>query len=143
MQFNVPQFIDIEDKIFGPLTLKQFIYVIVCIVAAFIFYSFLPIVVAVLLIVPVVALTYLLAFNPIHGRPFSVVLESAFKYALGDKLYLWKKERGKDAKTVKTALGDVGSLSPLGTIPKVTEGHLDDMALSLDIQHKIQNNQRQ
>src|SRR3990172_12458701 len=27
MQFQVPQFIEIEDKIFGPLTFKQFIYV--------------------------------------------------------------------------------------------------------------------
>jgi len=26
MQFQVPQFIEIEDKIFGPLTLKQFLY---------------------------------------------------------------------------------------------------------------------
>jgi hypothetical protein len=26
MQFRVPQFIDIEDKLFGPLTFKQFIY---------------------------------------------------------------------------------------------------------------------
>ncbi|MFM2424198.1 MAG: hypothetical protein RLZZ70_589, partial [Candidatus Parcubacteria bacterium] len=27
MQFEVPQFIEIEDKIFGPLTWKQFLYV--------------------------------------------------------------------------------------------------------------------
>ena len=26
MMFSVPQFIDVEDKIIGPLTLKQFIY---------------------------------------------------------------------------------------------------------------------
>ena len=26
MRFEVPQFIEIEDKIFGPLTWKQFIY---------------------------------------------------------------------------------------------------------------------
>ena len=28
MQFNVPQFIDIEDKIIGPLTLKQFLFLV-------------------------------------------------------------------------------------------------------------------
>ena len=27
MQFQVPQFIEVEDKIFGPLTFKQFVYV--------------------------------------------------------------------------------------------------------------------
>ena len=26
MQFQVPQFIEVEDKIFGPLTLKEFLY---------------------------------------------------------------------------------------------------------------------
>src|SRR3989338_737591 len=30
MQFQVPQFIEVEDKIFGPLTLKQFFYVLAC-----------------------------------------------------------------------------------------------------------------
>ncbi len=28
MQFHIPQYIDIEDKLFGPLTLKQAIYVL-------------------------------------------------------------------------------------------------------------------
>ena len=27
MEYQVPQFIEVEDKIFGPFTLKQFIYV--------------------------------------------------------------------------------------------------------------------
>lgn len=27
MQFQVPQFIEVEDKIFGPLTFKQFVYI--------------------------------------------------------------------------------------------------------------------
>ena len=27
MQFQVPQFVEVEDKIVGPLTLKQFLYV--------------------------------------------------------------------------------------------------------------------
>jgi Flp pilus assembly protein TadB len=27
MEYQVPQFIEVEDKIFGPLTLKQFIFV--------------------------------------------------------------------------------------------------------------------
>ena len=27
MQYQVPQFIEVEDKIFGPLTFKQFLYI--------------------------------------------------------------------------------------------------------------------
>ena len=28
MQYQVPQFIEVEDKIFGPLTFKQLVYVV-------------------------------------------------------------------------------------------------------------------
>ncbi|GAH87221.1 unnamed protein product, partial [marine sediment metagenome] len=29
MQFQVPQYIDIEDKVIGPFTIKQFLYIVV------------------------------------------------------------------------------------------------------------------
>ncbi len=135
MQFSVPQFIDIEDKIFGPLTLKQFIYMVGGVGASFVFWSFLPKVIAVVFIVPIAALAFLLAFKPVSGRPFVVVLEAAFKYTFGSKLFLWKKERNKETKTVTTTLKKTG-VSQAPSIPKVIEGKLDDMALSLDMKKK-------
>ena len=42
MRFQVPQFIEIESKIFGPLTLKQFIYLIGGGGIIFILYALLP-----------------------------------------------------------------------------------------------------
>ena len=47
MRFQVPQFIEVEDKIFGPLTLKQFIYVFGGGGLCFVFYTFLPLILAV------------------------------------------------------------------------------------------------
>lgn len=138
MQFSVPQFIDIEDKIFGPLTLKQFIYILGGIGLSFVLYKLLPLYIAFFIIIPVFGLTFMLAFKPIHGRPFVVVLESALRFTIGSKLYLWKKESKlskKDGKRVKTAV-QKSSEEPIPTIPKVIEGKLDDMALSLDINPK-------
>jgi hypothetical protein len=43
MHYQVPQFIEIEDKIFGPLTLKQFIYLAGGVGLCLIFFSLLPI----------------------------------------------------------------------------------------------------
>ena len=40
MRFSVPQFIDVEDKIFGPLTLKQGIYRVGAVGAAYLIYCF-------------------------------------------------------------------------------------------------------
>ena len=42
MQFQVPQFIEIEDKIFGPLTFKQFIYLAGGGGLCFLLYTILP-----------------------------------------------------------------------------------------------------
>jgi hypothetical protein len=42
MRFQVPQFIEVEDKIFGPLTVKQFIYLAGGAGLVFILYHFLP-----------------------------------------------------------------------------------------------------
>ncbi len=94
MQFHVPQYIDIEDKLFGPLTLKQGIYVAGGLGGAYAIYKIVPYVfISGPLIVALALLTWALAFYPESklGKPFIEVLESAIKYALGTKLYTWKK----------------------------------------------------
>ena len=42
MQFQVPQFIEIEDKIFGPLTFKQFIYLAGGVGASIVLWLYIP-----------------------------------------------------------------------------------------------------
>ena len=58
MQFHIPQFIDIEDKIFGPFTFKHFVYVVGAAGATFLWYSIFPIYFAILLILPTIALAF-------------------------------------------------------------------------------------
>lgn len=91
MRFNVPQFIEIEDKIFGPLTWKQFLYVgggfglaVVLFLTNFLLF--------VLVGLPIAALAGALAFYPVNNRPFSVFLESAFNYLLSDHQYFWQSD---------------------------------------------------
>ena len=47
MRFQVPQFIEVEDKIFGPLTLKQFIYLAGAGGLVFVLWRVLPLFVAI------------------------------------------------------------------------------------------------
>lgn len=139
MQFSIPQFIEMEDKIFGPLSLKQFIYVIGGAGGAFVAYSFLPFYISIFFILIIGTLAFLLAFKPVGGRPFSVVLEAAIKYLFGNKLYLWRKEKTKDTKTKTIALESeknkqTGSDAP--RIPVVEEGKLDNLSWNLDVSKK-------
>lgn len=91
MRFEVPQFIEIEDKIFGPLTWKQFIYLAGGAGFGVIAFFLLPFILFVFFAIPVGALTAALAFYPVNNRPFSVFLESAWRYFKNNRLYLWKR----------------------------------------------------
>ncbi|MEK7117269.1 MAG: PrgI family protein, partial [Patescibacteria group bacterium] len=91
MRFQVPQFIEIEDKIFGPLTIKQFIYLAGGAGITIILLTFLPKFLALLIALPFIALSVALSFYKPNSRPFVVQLESMLRYFLGEKLYIWKK----------------------------------------------------
>ncbi len=92
MRFEVPQFIEIEDKIFGPLTWRQFLYLGGGVGAAVVMFLRLPFVLFVVFGVPLAMLAGALAFYPVNSRPFSYFLEAIVSYASGSRLYLWRKE---------------------------------------------------
>lgn len=132
MQYQVPQFIEVEDKIFGPLTLKQFIYIAggggVCLLL----FSTLPFFFTVLLGVPVMALSLGLAFYHVNNRPLIVMLEHAFSYYLGSKLYLWKQ------RTHSTPAAENIPTAPSAAlpVPKLSESRLKDLSWSLNIKDR-------
>ncbi len=97
MRFEVPQFIEIEDKIFGPFTWKQFVYLVGGGGALFIIYSLTGFIGSILLGGPVVAFACALAFYKYNERPFVHTLEAFAGYLMRSKLYLWKKENKKIA----------------------------------------------
>jgi len=141
MKFQVPQYIDVEDKIFGPLTVKQFIYLAGSAGIVFIFYSFLPFFIAILFAAPVIALGLALAFYKINNRPFIFVVESAIKYTLTSKLYIWKKRDATIKKNEKKSAEE-----EMGTdmfVPKLSDSKLKDLAWSLDIQESIYSDENQ
>lgn len=132
MQFHIPQYIDIEDKLFGPLTLKQAIYVAgggggIYLAWRVIPYLFLkaPVILA------IAGLTWALAFYPKEklGKPFIDILEAGFNYMLRDKLYTWKKTT-KEATAGKEE-EFVGALIP--TTPSIPSGKLSNASFNLDV----------
>jgi hypothetical protein len=91
MRFEVPQFIEIEDKIFGPFTWRQFLYLSGGVGMSAVMLFTLPIIFFILFGIPLALLAGALAFYPINNRPFSFFLESVINYSTGQKLYLWKQ----------------------------------------------------
>ncbi|MFC1731422.1 PrgI family protein [candidate division KSB1 bacterium] len=133
MRYQVPQFIDVEDRIFGPLTIKQFVYLAGGAGLSFTLWRLLPLFLALIAIIPVAALSIGLAFYKVNNRPLLTVLEYATNYFLGKKLYLWKTEKeAPEQASIKTK-----KESELIYVPKLSESKLKDLAWSLDIKENI------
>jgi len=134
MQFQVPQFIEVEDKIFGPLTFKQFIYMGGGAGACYIVYRVLPLFIAGPLVLIVAGLAAALAFFQFNGRPFILGMENAFFFLIRGKLYLWNNARKPSKATVAAVAvhkgGDV-------YVPKLSDSRLHELAWSLDIKERI------
>lgn len=136
MQFQVPQFIEVEDKIFGPLTFKQFVYVSGGLGAAYIIYRLLPSYFAFPLMLAIAGFGAALAFLKYNGRPFIVVVESVFYYFLRARLYLWNNER-KAKPSPKEKAEKEGVRPPEIYVPRISESKLRELAWSLDINERI------
>tara|TARA_B100000508_G_scaffold60333_2_gene47451 strand:+ start:10353 stop:10772 length:420 start_codon:yes stop_codon:yes gene_type:complete len=136
MQYQVPQFIEVEDKIFGPFTLKQFIYLAGSVGISVVIFLSLPFFLALLLSIPFMALGGALAFVKINKKPFVEVLESAFFFFTNGKMYLWKK-KGSAAKKEEVA----PTAQPVKTAvpPQEAMRKIQSLAYSLDIKDQ-QNN---
>lgn len=135
MQFQVPQFIEVEDKIIGPLTFKQAIYIAGGVGLGAVCFLTLPLFLAILLAAPAAALAGALAFYTPNNQPFVVMLEAALGYFVRNKLYTWRKV-AKPALPQKKELDEEDLVTPLLT-PKLSESKLKELAWSLDIHEKM------
>jgi len=140
MRFQVPQFIEVEDKIFGPLTLRQFIYLSGSVGIVVILWAILPNYLAFVIGAPIAMLGAALAFVKINNRPFVNILESALSFILKDNLYIWKKKEKGPAQTTKQlnqkARGEL-------IVPTLSKSKLKDLAWSLDIKESIYSDKTQ
>ncbi len=134
MEYQVPQFIEVEDKIFGPLTLKQFIYLAggagLCAVLILNLHA-----IGFVLAVPIAAFSAALAFYKINSKSFTDIVEAGFNFYTSGRLYLWKKD------SVPTKKAQV---APATNVTRqklsLSKGKLRDLAWSLDIKDSPTNN---
>ena len=137
MRFQVPQFIEVEDKIFGPLTIKQFIYLAGGGGLSFLVYTLLnSLLLSIIPIVVIMAISAALAFFKLNNRPLINIIESAFKYYLGNKLYIWRKQDKPQPTTTQDAVKDAKNYASI-MVPKISDSKLKDLTWSLDVQESI------
>lgn len=134
MQFKVPQFIDIQDKIFGPFTFAQFAYLLGGGGLIFVIYKVLPFWIGIFLIIPVGILSGLLVFYKINGKPFIFYLQAGISYLISSKLYIWKQRLVKPEDKAKEEENQAPQM--VSVIPMTSNDKLKDISWSLDIEGK-------
>jgi hypothetical protein len=135
MQFRVPQFLDIEDKIFGPLTFKQFVYLAGGGGLCFVLYKLLGLLIGFIPIILVAGFALALAFYRPNGKPFLNLVESGFKFYVQNRLYVWKRRMQKTgtAQNTTNSAETTSQTSEQHRTKNITGSKLKDLAWSLDV----------
>lgn len=91
-QIIVPQFLDAEDKIFGPVTVRQFIELIIAGMICFVFYKVFDFSLFVVASLVVIFLALVIAFAKINGQTFHYFALNFIQTLKSPKLKIWKKK---------------------------------------------------
>ena len=131
--YQVPQFITVEDKILGPLTLKQALYLgegafLIWFAGKFLA-SFLFFPTAFVLGGSAAAL----AFMRINEQPLPVLIKNAILFFARPRIYIWRPGMRAPAPPKTIAKKNDANIQ---TIPRMSESKLSDLAWSLDIKEK-------
>lgn len=97
-QYKVPQNVETEDKILGPLSVKQFIYVIIALMWAFLMWRIFSAYLIVVLIFafPVTGFFLLLGFGQREGVPFEDYVVAFIRFLIVPRKRVWIKDDSKE-----------------------------------------------
>lgn len=133
MQFKVPQFLDIEDKIFGPFTFKEFVYLAGGAGLCFVLYKLLGIFWGAVPILAVATFSIALARYRPNNKPFINMLEAGFNYLIQDKLYIWKRRKNTITNEKLRITNENDKREQLESKARLGGTKLRDLAWSLDV----------
>ncbi len=90
-QFTVPQFIDVENKIIGPLTVRQFLIILSAAIIAGIAYRLFDfsLFLTITIILGIIAITF--SFVKINGRPFHFFILNILQTFRRPHTRIWNK----------------------------------------------------
>lgn len=104
-QYNIPQFIDSEDKIFGPITIRQFaVLAIGVVIGGFLWYFKPNLGFFIISMIPVVTATFAFAFLKINGQNFDIFLVNVVIYILKPTLFLWSRDVDPTQSVIKITI---------------------------------------
>jgi hypothetical protein len=128
-QFVVPQFIDVEDKILGPITTRQFAILMITALVMFIIYKLLYIWYAIAVDVILLGSALVVAFVRINGQPFHYFLLNFVQTFRRPDVRVWNKDL-TDAEIIAFAKVEIPPPPPAKVYKEApTTSRLSELAL--------------
>lgn len=130
-QFVVPQFIDVEDKIIGPITVRQFLILLSGGLIVFIAYRLADFALFVAILAVVGGLALIFSFVKVNGQNFHYVLLNVLQYFKRPKLRVWKKiYSDQELKEIQKREEEAMTLPPPAVRPEpVKRTRINELAL--------------
>ncbi len=128
-QFTVPQFIDVEDKVIGPLSVRQFIIMLADFGLVFATYKLFDFSLFLFSSIIIVMVGFTFAFIKINGAPFHYFLLNLLQTAKRKHLRVWNRV------VEPSELIDIVPVfkaKPEPQRPSVTSSHLSRLSLIVD-----------
>ncbi len=96
MEFTVPQFIEEDTKIIGPLNFKQIMFIgAAVLICVFIYFSIDNFFIFIFLSIIVLTIGVSLALLKVNKTKLPIYIKDFFLFNTKTKLYLWRKESKK------------------------------------------------
>jgi PrgI family protein len=130
MMSSVPQFIDIEDKIAGPLTWKQLGWMIAMGAIILFLLAVLDKVLAIILIIPIVLIFVALAFYKPNGIPMSTFIGHGTLFFFRPKVAVWERPVATMTPTAQAPTPKATSDVPVSK--ELTQERLRELARMID-----------
>lgn len=131
-QFVVPQFIDVEDKIIGPITVRQFIILIIGGLFVFIEYKLSDMTMFLAVGIPTILVFGVVAFLRVNSMPFHYFFLNFVTTLKEPKIRVWSRETKFIFQKTPQTQKEAKSAAPLVRKEIVLNSKLTELSLIVD-----------
>ncbi len=128
-RFVVPQFIDVEDKIFGPVTTRQFIIMLAAGLILFIVYKLSDAALFIFLLAVIGGFALVLAFVKINGQSFHYFILNIIQTLRRPSLRVWNKARAKQELDDMRKAAKIEVIERVKEVPRLSYNRIRDLSL--------------
>ncbi len=128
-QFTVPQFIDVEDKIFGPVTTRQFLILLVAGLTLFVVFKLADTTLFIFLTALIGGSALVIAFVKVNGQTFHFFVLNIFQTLRRPSLRIWNKNLTKAELNESRKSGKVEVVEKVTEVPHLSYSRLRDLSL--------------